>query len=592
MRIAMVQCNPTVGDIVGNATMLLNGYHRALVQGAELVITGELALTGYPPDDLLLRPAFVEAVDDALRDLAEHVGDVPFVVGAPVLTTPSRALDVEARVSEAQGVDVPADGLLSDAASLQSSAGRKETPRLGNAAVVLRDRAVERTYRKRRIPNYGVFDEARYFLAVDEPVVIQVGDTGVGLTVCEDLWGAGGPVAAAASQGARVVVNINASPYHVGKRAEREAWARSHARQEGVWLIYVNLVGGQDEVVFDGDSFAMDPSGTVTTRAAQFLPDLVMVDTAQHADRDIPQSPATTALASLLDPVAEVYDALVLATRDYLHKNGFDRALIGVSGGLDSAVTTAVAVDAIGPGNVTGVAMPSPYSSAGSLTDARALIDALGATYLELPIEPAMRAFDTILAEPFAGTEPGITEENIQSRTRGLLWMALSNKRGELVLTTGNKSEYAVGYATLYGDMCGGFAPLKDVYKTMVFAIARYRNIHHRRWWHGPANAVIPESTIAKPPSAELRPGQVDTESLPPYEALDGILQAYIERSVSVREIINAGNDPETVARVARLVDLAEYKRRQAAPGVKVTRKAFGRDRRLPITNAWRSIAS
>ena len=585
MRIAMVQSNPTVGDIDGNTAALLEWYRRAADQGAELVVAGELALTGYPPDDLLLRPAFLEAVDAALQKLAGQTSDVPFVVGAPVPTDPGQALDLEATVSEVGLFDAVTAG---GGGIPDGDAATQGMRRLGTAAVVLRDGAVESIYRKRRIPNYGVFDEARYFLAVDDPVVVDIGATRVGLTVCEDLWGTGGPVRAAASQGAGAVININASPYHQGKRAEREAWARRHARESGVWVIYVNLVGGQDEVVFDGDSFAMDPSGTVTARGEQFMVDLVIVDTAPPAGAD--RDPAV-APAPRLDPVAEVYDALVLATRDYLEKNGFERAILSVSGGIDSAVTAAVAVDAIGPANVTGAAMPSPYSSPGSLTDARALIDALGAAYLELPIEPAMRAFDTILAEPFAGTEPGVAEENIQSRTRGLLLMALSNKRGDLVLTTGNKSEYAVGYATLYGDMSGGFAPLKDVYKTMVYAVARYRNSHHRDWWRGPARPVIPEASITKPPSAELRPGQLDTDSLPDYETLDAILTKYVERSASVRQIIDAGADPETVARVARLVDLAEYKRRQAAPGVKVTRKAFGRDRRLPITNAWRTRA-
>ena len=586
MRIAMVQSNPTVGDIDGNSAALLESYRRAADQGAELVIAGELALTGYPPDDLLLRPAFLQAVDTALHKLAAHVSDVPFVVGAPVPTDPKRGVGVDATVSEAG----PFDAVTAGRGGVpDGDAEAQGTRRLGNAAVVLRDGRIESIYRKRRIPNYGVFDEARYFLAVDDPVVVDVGGARVGLTVCEDLWGAGGPVQAAAGRGAGVVVNINASPYHEGKRAEREAWARTHARESGVWIVYVNLVGGQDEVVFDGDSFAMDPSGTVTARAAQFMIDLVIVDTAAAAAQ-ADHHPAAAA-APRLDPVAEVYDALVLATRDYLVKNGFSRAIVGVSGGIDSAVTTAVAVDALGPANVTGVLMPSPYSSPGSLTDARMLIEALGAARIELPIEPAMRAFDAILADPFSGTEPGVAEENIQSRSRGLLLMALSNKRGDLVLTTGNKSEYAVGYATLYGDMSGGFAPLKDVYKTMVFAVARYRNAHHRHWWRGPEGPVIPEATITKPPSAELRPGQLDTDSLPDYETLDAILAEYVERSASVRQIIDAGADPETVVRVARLVDLAEYKRRQAAPGVKVTRKAFGRDRRLPITNAWRSRA-
>ena len=558
MRIAMVQSNPTVGDVGGNARALRTAYEEAVDRGAELVVAGELALTGYPPDDLLLRPEFLDAVEAGLAGLGEQVGSVPFVLGAPVATDPARALDADTTVSEAPS-----------------------TRRLGNAAVVLADGAVAEVYRKRRIPNYGVFDEARYFLAVERPVVLDVAGTSVGLTVCEDLWGPGGPIDTAGAQGADVVLNLNASPYHAGKRAQREAWATRHAREAGVWLLYVNLVGGQDEVVFDGDSFAVDPAGTVVARGEQFVTDLVMVEIdGEHS----PPQPR-------LEQVAEVYDAVVLATRDYMHKNGFPKAIVGVSGGIDSAVTAAVAVDALGPENVTCVAMPSPHSSEGSLTDARLLAEALGTPYVELGITPAMKAFDEILAEPFAGTQSGVAEENIQSRSRGVILMALSNKRGDLVLTTGNKSEYAVGYATLYGDMAGGFAPLKDVYKTTVFAVARYRNAHFRNWWRGPEGVVIPEDSITKPPSAELSPGQRDTDSLPDYEILDPILQAYIEREESIHAIAEAGADPETVARVARLVDVAEYKRRQSAPGPKVTAKAFGRDRRIPITNAWRSAA-
>ena len=558
MRIAMVQSNPTVGDVSGNATALRRAYHRAVERGADLVVAGELALTGYPPDDLLLRPAFLGAVEFELERLAKDLAAPPLVVGAPYPTEHGEAVDAEATVSETP-----------------------QRRRLGNAAVVLQGGSLAHVYRKRRIPNYGVFDEARYFLAVDQPVVLDVAGVPVGLTVCEDLWGAGGPISAAGGEGAQVVLNLNASPYHQGKRDEREAWALRHARENGVWLLYVNLVGGQDEVVFDGDSFAVDPHGRVVARGNQFTEDLVLVDT----DGPNPQPPPR------LQPVAEVYDALVLATRDYLGKNGFPRALIGASGGIDSALTAAVAVDALGGDNVTCVAMPSPHSSPGSIADARELAEALGTEYLELPIRPAMEAFADILATPFAGTEPGIAEENIQSRARGVTLMALSNKGRGLVLATGNKSEYAVGYATLYGDMAGGFAPLKDVYKTLVFDLARFRNGSHHGWWAGPAGQVIPESTITKPPSAELRPDQLDTDSLPDYGALDPILLAYIEDVASIEDLVAAGHDPETVTYVVGLVDRAEYKRRQAPPGVKVTRRAFGRDRRLPITNAWRSVA-
>jgi NAD+ synthase (glutamine-hydrolysing) len=558
MRIALAQLNPTVGDIEGNAAALLDAYRRAVDRGAQLVVSAELGLTGYPPDDLLLKPAFIRAVAGELAKLASAIGPTPLLVGYPE--------------------DV------SDVASPTGIVGEDAIPQgLANSAAMLVDGIVARVYRKQRIPNYGVFDEARYFRAGSDLVVVDVNDVRVGLTVCEDLWGSDGPVTESARAGAQLVLSPNASPFHTDKRNEREHWARHHATDGGAWIAYVNLVGGQDDVVYDGDSFVMAPDGTVVARAAQFAEDLLVVD----IDADGSTATGPTATPERLSEPAAVYEALVLATRDYLGKNGFGSALIGLSGGIDSALTAVVAADALGPSSVTCVAMPSPYSSPGSVADARDLVDRLGCSWLELRIDDVMKAFDATLAEPFAGTDEGVAEENIQSRIRGTLLMALSNKRGDLVLATGNKSEYAVGYATLYGDMAGGFAPLKDVYKTVVYELCAYRNGAHRDSWRGPAGAVIPQAIIDKPPSAELRPDQVDTDSLPDYDTLDAILAGYVEQYRSVDRLVADGHDRTLVAEVTRMVDRAEYKRRQAPPGVKVTTRAFGRERRLPITHRW-----
>ncbi len=557
MRIALAQLNPTVGAVEANAAALTTAYQTAVDGGADLVVSGELGLTGYPPDDLLLKPAFIATVGEQLATLARRVGVPPLLVGFPE--------DVR-DVDDALGV-----------------IGEDATPQgLANSAALLVDGRIAHVYRKQRIPNYGVFDEARYFRAGTDLVVADVGGTAVGLTVCEDLWGPGGPVTESARRGAKVVLSPNASPFHHGKRDERERWARRHALDGGVWIVYVNLVGGQDDVAYDGDSFVMAPDGTVVARAAQFAEDLLIVeiDPVVSSAQAAPWTPR-------LEHRAAIYEAIVVGTRDYLDKNGFDRALIGVSGGIDSALTLAVAVDALGPEHVSGVAMPSPHSSAGSITDAKALVGALGCNWIELRIDEIMDAFSSTLAAPFAGTEEGVAEENIQSRIRGTLLMALSNKLGHLVLATGNKSEYAVGYATLYGDMAGGFAPLKDVYKTVVYELCAYRNAAHRENWLGPAGTVIPQAIIDKPPSAELRPDQLDTDSLPEYEQLDAVLEGYVERYDSVDRLVADGHDRALVTKVTRMVDRAEYKRRQAPPGVKVTRRAFGRERRLPITNAW-----
>ncbi|HWH33016.1 MAG TPA: NAD+ synthase [Egibacteraceae bacterium] len=550
MRLALIQSNPVVGDIGGNAAALLDAYWRACERGADLVVSPELALTGYPPEDLVLKSAFVDANVDSLRRLAGAVGGVPFVVGF-VERLPGRE----------------ATDLLG------------EYDHLANAAAVLRDGAVEAVYRKQRLPNYGVFDEKRYFHAGDEAVVFDVGGVPVGVTVCEDQWAADGPVAQAAAAGARVVVNVNASPFVIGKRAARDRWALRHTTTHGVWFAYLNMVGGQDDVVFDGDSFLMAPSGRVVARAAQFSEDLLLADipaSLAEGDGDWPEP------AQRLDPDGEAYTALVLATRDYARKNGFSRALLGLSGGVDSALVAAIAADALGADRVTTVAMPSPYSSQGSLTDAEALAANLGVRHLVIPIDAPMKAFDEALGELFAGTASGLAEENVQSRIRGSLLMAISNKFGDLLLSTGNKSEYAVGYATLYGDMAGGFAPIKDVSKTRVYRLCRWRNAVEGR-------DLIPRAILDKEPSAELRPDQRDSDSLPPYqEVLDPILECYVERDRSVAEIVaETGLDAGVVAAVAALVDRAEYKRRQSAPGPKITPKAFGKDRRVPITQAW-----
>ena len=557
MRVAMLQPNVTVGAIDANVRRLADGYRHAVEQGADLVVATELAVVGYPPEDLVLKAAFLRAGTAALHDLAGRVGAVPLVVG----------------FVEELG-ERPPSGVLRVASDATTH------PPLANSAAVLRDGVVEAVYRKQRLPNYGVFDEARYFLSGHQPCVVEVAGVPVGVTVCEDLWGEGGPVDAAAAMGAQVVVNLNASPYSRGKRAEREHWAGAHARAAGVWVVYVNQVGGQDEVVFDGDSFVMAPDGTVTARAAQFAEDLVLAEVGTALSSAAEWAPR-------LDPVGEVYQALLLGTADYVRKNGFTRALIGLSGGLDSSLVAAVAADALGPDRVSGVAMPSPYSSEGSLTDAEALAANLGIGYRVLPIAPAMAAFDEALADAFAGTQPGIAEENIQSRIRGTLLMALSNKFGDIVLATGNKSEYAVGYATLYGDMAGGYAVIKDVPKTLAYELCAWRNAHVPVGGRVDRLDVIPESVLTKPPSAELRPDQKDTDSLPPYEVLDPILELYVEQDRSIAEIAACGYDRAVVERVARLVDRAEYKRRQAAPGIKVTPRAFGKDRRLPITQHW-----
>jgi NAD+ synthase (glutamine-hydrolysing) len=556
VRLALAQLDPVVGDVGGNVADLLAAYRAAVGQGADLVSAAELAVPGYPPEDLLLKPAFVAANERGLADLAAEVGAVPFVVGFVEHLGDAPPQDWHPVVSEAD-----------------------EGPILANAAAVCRQGRVEAVYRKQRLPNYGVFDEARYFVAGTRPLVVDVGGVSVGVSICEDMWGDGGPVHDAAALGAQLVLNLNASPYSRGKRAEREHWARHHATREGVWLAYAHEVAGQDEIVFDGDSFVLSPRGEVVARGAQFAADLVLVDLPLGAGAPV-RARQLGVSAPRLDPIGEVYAALVLGTRDYARKNGFRAALLGLSGGIDSSLVATIAADALGADAVTCVAMPSPHSSPGSLSDAKALAANLGADYLELPIADVMEAFDRALAGPFAGTEAGLAEENLQSRIRGTLLMALSNKFGHLVLATGNKSEYAVGYSTLYGDMAGGFAVLKDVAKTLVYELARWRNAQGD-------GELIPQSVLDKEPSAELRPDQRDTDSLLPYDVLDPILEAAVEQDRSVADLVAEGYDETDVRAVFRMVDRAEYKRRQAPPGIKITARAFGKDRRLPITQSW-----
>ncbi|HEX9766814.1 MAG TPA: NAD+ synthase [Nitriliruptorales bacterium] len=555
LRVAMGQINPTVGDIEGNVGRILDAWRRAADRGADLIVLTELAVTGYPPEDLLLKDEFVRANLDALDRLAEDgPGGCAAVVGFVGLGEEGEAEDWDETVSARE---------------------------LHNCATVILDGQPMATYVKWRLPNYGVFDEARYFQPAGDACVVDVRGVRIGLTICEDLWVPEGPAAAAADLGAQVIVSPNASPYHRGKRDQRERWVRHHATSNDVYVVYTNQVGGQDEVVFDGDSMVAGPSGDVLARAAQFAEDLVLVDLPLGPDDRERPPLAAHAPAARLGPVAEVWEALVLGTRDYCRKNGFGQVVLGLSGGIDSAVTGALAAHAIGGHNVHGVGMPSPYSSDHSIEDARQLAESFGMRWSLLRIDDAMIAVEAILADEFAETPSGVAEENIQARLRGLLLMAISNKFGRLALATGNKSEAGVGYATLYGDMAGGFSPLKDVPKTLVYELAEHVNA-----MRGPR---IPKSSLTKPPSAELRHGQIDEDSLPPYEVLDPILAAYVEEDLSVAAIIERGFDEEVVRDVIRQVDRAEFKRRQAAPGIKITERAFGKDRRVPITNGWRT---
>jgi NAD+ synthase (glutamine-hydrolysing) len=532
VRIALAQNNPTVGDLEGNRRLIELAIGEAKAAGADLVALPELAITGYPPEDLVLRPSFVTDNLRTLAALAPAADGITAVVGF-----------------------VDRDG-----------------DRIFNAAAVIVGGRVEAVYHKHLLPNYGVFDEKRYFTAGEGIVIADVAGVPFGVTICEDLWRPDGPHAACAAAGAQLIVNINGSPYHMGKGRERQRLIASRARENRVGFAYVNMIGGQDELVFDGQSCAFDAGGMLLARAPQFADDLLVYDVGAGPGAGGP-------IAREMGSAEEVYAALVIGVRDYFSKNGFHGACLGLSGGIDSSLTAAVAADALGAGNILGVLMPSEYTSRESLTGAERLAEALGIPTATLPIHDAYEVMLKTLDPVFAGTEPGLAEENLQSRVRGNLLMAISNKTGRLVLSTGNKSEMSTGYATLYGDMAGGFAVLKDVPKTLVYDLSRWRNRD---------SEVIPQEVIDRPPTAELRADQLDSDSLPPYEILDPILQAYIEGDRSPEEIVADGFPADVVQRVVEMVDRAEYKRRQAPPGVKITRRAFGRDRRPPITNRYR----
>ncbi len=565
----MAQINAVVGDLEGNAARIVDWIGQASDIEADIVTFPELALCGYPPEDLLLKPRFIERNLEILREVAAAVTGITAVVGF---------------VDQRDGIGIY------------------------NAAAILKDGQTAGVYHKICLPNYGVFDEVRYFQVGTLSTRIEIGDAGVDLSICEDIWYPDGPVGQQAKvAGAEVLINISSSPYHAGRRHEREAMLRARATDHMAYVAYNNMVGGQDELVFDGDSLVFDENGNIVARGAQFEEDLVVVELdleavrrsrlndprhrqAPGSDRRIQVSvPAPESgkrplpegeLPEPLEDDAEVYKALVVGTRDYVCKNKFHKVVIGLSGGIDSALTATVAVDALGGSNVVGVSMPSPFSSEGSVEDSKALARNLGIKLMTIPISGPMEAYRSVLAPSFNDRDPDVTEENLQARARGNLLMALSNKFGWLVLSTGNKSEVSVGYCTLYGDMAGGFSVLKDVPKTRVFRLAEYCN-------RAAGSDRIPRVIIEKPPSAELRPDQKDIDSLPPYDQLDPILQAYVENDHSVSEMIAMGFDSDTVRHVVNLVDLSEYKRRQAAPGVKITPRAFGRDRRMPITNRF-----
>ncbi|HWW90870.1 MAG TPA: NAD+ synthase [Solirubrobacteraceae bacterium] len=579
MRLALCQINTTVGDISGNAELIREGIRAAREAGADLVLFPELAVSGYPPEDLLLREHFLADSRTALEQLALEAQGLVAVVGFP-----ERADDVY------------------------------------NAAAILADGRIHATYRKVYLPNYGVFDEERYFQSGTCGAVVDLGGHRVGLTVCEDIWEPGPPASDEALAGATLIANISASPYHVGKGGERERMFAQRARDNLACVAFCGLVGGQDELVFDGHSFVVDHTGETIARAAQFEQDLLLCDVdleaaaaarlqvAGHrtaarrsgaqvsvlpplsgAEERAAAAPLNRALATpIAPPEAEVYAALTLGLHDYVTKNGFAHVVLGVSGGIDSALVACLAVDALGSERVSAAIMPSPFSSTSTQEDAHELAHRLGIRTHELPIETIMDAYGETVKPEFAGLPPDLTEENIQARIRGNLLMALSNKFGWLVLTTGNKSEMSVGYSTLYGDLAGGFAVIKDVPKTLVYRVCEWRNSAAAAAGGARIESPIPPSIIERAPSAELRPDQRDEDSLPPYELLDRILQGYIELDQSAQQLIAQGLPQAEVDRTILMVDLAEYKRRQAPPGIKVTWRAFGRDRRMPITNRYR----
>jgi len=536
LRLVIAQLNLLVGDVTGNAERVIAAAKQARDQlKAHAVVFPELTLTSYPPEDLLLRPALMLQVEEGLRRVERETRGIDVILGHP----------------------------------------QYEHGQMFNAASLLRDGRVQATYRKQLLPNYSVFDEKRYFAPGSDSCVVEIGGMPVGLTICEDVWQPE-PVRRAVDAGARLLLTLNASPYHMEKGRERESIVQARIRESGVPLVYVNLVGGQDELVFDGASFVLDAHGTVTQRCLAFEEGLHLVEIENRDGKPVPKSQPLQPAPALEE---EIYRALVLGVRDYVGKNRFPGVAIGLSGGIDSALTLCIAADALGAERVEALMMPSRFTASISLEDAAAQAKALGVVYHSISIEPMFEAFTAQLKDEFKGRARDVTEENIQARIRGTLLMAVSNKTGKMVLTTGNKSEMAVGYATLYGDMAGGYGAIKDVLKTMVYRLAEYRN------QLGP---VIPRRVFERAPSAELAPDQKDSDSLPPYDVLDPILERYVEKDQSPDVIVAAGFDAATVRRVVALVDRNEYKRRQAAPGVRITRRAFGRDRRYPITSGYR----
>ncbi len=581
LRVALAQINVTVGDLEGNTQKILAYMQQAHAAGSHIVCTPELALTGYPPEDLLLKPGFVAAQLRKLDELINASRDLPGLTA--VIGFVDRDHDIY------------------------------------NAAAIIYEGKLYGIYHKHYLPNYGVFDENRYFQSGRKAPIFLINGVHVGINICEDVWYPTGPMTLQAHAGAEVIVNINGSPYYAGKGIFREEMLATRAADNGVMVVYLNMVGGQDELVFDGDSMVFNEQGALIARAREFAEEMLIVDldtasvfrsrlhdprrrqerlqedsnvvpiikiSDEHSHESLLEPPihplgAPQRIEPKMEPLEEIYAALVLGTRDYVHKTGFKKALIGLSGGIDSSLTASIAVDALGAENILGISMPSGYSSEGSKTDAQELAENLGIEFLTIPIEETFCTSLKMLKPAFGESDPGLAGENLQARIRGNILMSISNKFGAIVLTTGNKSEMATGYCTLYGDMAGGFAVLKDVLKTLVFELSMYRNTLGEK-------PVIPETVIEKPPSAELRPEQKDTDSLPPYAILDPILKAYAEDDRSFEEILAMGFERKTVERVMRLVDLSEYKRRQAPPGVKITTRAFGRDRRLPITNQYR----
>jgi len=540
LKIALAQINLTVGDIQANSANIIKSSLYAKNQlHADLVVFPELSVTGYPPEDLLLRSDFIEQARQTITEIAKQLAGIDVVLGFP---------------DEHQG-------------------------RLYNSAAVLRNGAILTRYRKNALPNYGVFDEKRYFAADNQSCLFTLKDTVIGITICEDIWQTG-ILAKNKQSGAEIVLTLNASPFHAGKIHEREAVIIDQVKALELPLVYVNLIGGQDELIFDGASFVVDHQGEVVFRAEEFKEQISTVDFARQAS-DSKLIALKSTCAPLYNQISSEYEALTLGIKDYVRKNGFHGAILGLSGGIDSALVLALAVDALGHDKVEAVLMPSRYTQTMSIEDAILEADALNVKHHIIPIEPAVNAFTDMLAGVFAGTSKDTTEENIQARCRGVILMALSNKQGKLLLTTGNKSEMSVGYATLYGDMAGGFAPIKDVPKLLVYRLARYRNS---------IAAVIPERVLVRPPTAELAPNQRDEDSLPPYDILDPILERYVELDQSADEIIAAGFKREDVARAISLVDRNEYKRRQSPPGIRITPRAFGRDRRYPITSGYKGI--